>query len=78
MELGYWKLRGLSNGIRILLDYCEADWTNTEYEVVEGTKPGEQTIKVGARETSWDASAWFNVKMTEEHQVNNKAGKIWI
>ena len=35
IELGYWKIRGLASGIRLLLEYCDADWKDNQYEVVE-------------------------------------------
>ena len=32
IELGYWKIRGLVGGARLLLEYCGENWTETFYE----------------------------------------------
>ena len=70
MEFGYWKIRGLAGGIRALLEYCDADWKDNQYEVVETSESSENTIKVLERKTAWDASQWFDVKKSDEFQKN--------
>ena len=70
MELGYWNIRGLAGGIRMLLEYCGADWIDTQYEVVQAASSSDMTIKVGDRATAWDASQWFNAKNSPEFQEN--------
>ena len=32
LEIGYWKLRGLVGGIRVLLEYVGEEWKETMYE----------------------------------------------
>ena len=33
VEIGYWKLRGLVGSIRLILEYCNEEWKETNYEV---------------------------------------------
>ena len=35
IEVGYWKIRGLVGGIRVLLEHVGAEWKETVYEVQE-------------------------------------------
>ena len=32
IEVGYWKLRGLVGGIKVLLEYCGAEWKWVEFD----------------------------------------------
>merc|ERR1711963_182290 len=48
--LAYWKIRGLAQPIRMLLEYCGADWQDLQYE--------------GGPAPDFDLSAWTNVKPT--------------
>nr|APX42722.1 glutathione S-transferase [Corbicula fluminea] len=47
-ELGYWKIRGLAQPIRLLLTYVGEDFTDTQYE--QGDAP------------EFSRDAWFSVK----------------
>ena len=33
IEVGYWKIRGLVGGIRVLLEYVGEEWKETMYEI---------------------------------------------
>jgi len=49
IEVGYWKLRGLVGGIKVLLEYCGADWKWTEYDhhlLEDGSYDREEWLKV--------------------------------
>eukprot|EP00922_Rhytidocystis_sp_ex-Travisia-forbesii_P027912 GHVS01040965.1.p2 GENE.GHVS01040965.1~~GHVS01040965.1.p2 ORF type:complete len:146 (+),score=11.45 GHVS01040965.1:267-704(+) len=50
LELGYWKIRGFAQPIRLLLQYARVPWKETRYEVRQ-TATGE-----------WDRSEWTDVK----------------
>jgi glutathione S-transferase len=50
MKLGYWKIRGLAEPIRMLLQYAGIDYEEVVYE--QGDAPG------------YDKSVWFDVKFT--------------
>jgi len=32
IEVGYWNIRGLIGGVRLMLEYAGADWNETFYE----------------------------------------------
>jgi len=55
IEIGYWKLRGLVGGIRVLLEYVGEEWNETHYEA-------------HFRDGQWDRSEWQDVKKTTEIQ----------
>jgi glutathione S-transferase len=55
IEVGYWNIRGLVGGIRVLLEYCGEDWNEKFYEAHK-------------TENGWDRSEWTDVKATEEFQ----------
>eukprot|EP00922_Rhytidocystis_sp_ex-Travisia-forbesii_P014518 GHVS01021709.1.p1 GENE.GHVS01021709.1~~GHVS01021709.1.p1 ORF type:complete len:152 (+),score=16.71 GHVS01021709.1:203-658(+) len=50
LEIGYWKIRGLAQPIRLVLEYCRVSWRETRYELKE-TEPGQ-----------WDRREWTDVK----------------
>ena len=50
IQLGYWKIRGLAEPIRMLLHYAGIDYEEIVYE--QGDAPG------------FDKSVWFDVKFT--------------
>ena len=56
IEVGYWNIRGLVGGIRVLLEYAGAEWTETMYNVTK------------KEDGSWDRSAWTDVKKTDAIQ----------
>jgi glutathione S-transferase len=56
IEVGYWKIRGLVGGVRIMLEYAGADWKETMYEVHQ------------KEDGSWDRSEWTDLKKTKEIQ----------
>jgi len=58
IEVGYWNIRGLVGGIRVLLEYTGADWNEKMYEVVK------------REDGSWDGSMWKDVKKSDEMQKN--------
>ena len=58
IEVGYWNIRGLVGGVRVMLEYAGADWNETMYEVVK------------KEDGSWDRSPWTDVKKTEKMQKN--------
>lgn len=49
--LGYWRIRGLAQPIRVMLAYCGVDFEDTMYDV-------------SLTEEGWDRSAWTNVKFS--------------
>lgn len=51
-ELGYWKIRGLGQALRVQLAYCGVDFTDKMYEVNQLEDGG------------WDTSDWTSVKPT--------------
>ena len=55
IEIGYWKLRGLVGGIRVLLEYVGEEWAETQYEA-------------HFRNGQWDRSEWQDVKKSAEVQ----------
>jgi len=64
IEIGYWKIRGLVGGARLLLEYAGADWNETMYEV---------SLPDGADRndfTKWDRTDWTDKKKTDEFQKN--------
>ena len=58
IELGYWKIRGLVGGARVMLEHAGAEWNETFYEAHQ------------KEDGSWDRSEWTNVKATPEIQKN--------
>lgn len=56
IEVGYWKIRGLVGGIRVLLEHTGEQWNETQYEVHQ------------KEDGSWDRTEWQNVKATDEVQ----------
>lgn len=32
IQVGYWNIRGLIGGVRLMLEYAGADWNETFYE----------------------------------------------
>eukprot|EP00921_Rhytidocystis_pertsovi_P017290 GHVQ01027167.1.p1 GENE.GHVQ01027167.1~~GHVQ01027167.1.p1 ORF type:complete len:133 (+),score=7.45 GHVQ01027167.1:201-599(+) len=61
LHLGYWNIRGLAQPIRLLLAYCQLEWKETRYELLESTKnPG-----------TWDRSQWTSVKYNLELDFPN-------
>jgi len=64
IEIGYWKIRGLVGGARLLLEYAGADWKETMYEVSlpDGADPNDFS--------KWDRSDWTDKKKTDEFQKN--------
>eukprot|EP00922_Rhytidocystis_sp_ex-Travisia-forbesii_P050954 GHVS01075681.1.p2 GENE.GHVS01075681.1~~GHVS01075681.1.p2 ORF type:complete len:234 (+),score=37.88 GHVS01075681.1:220-921(+) len=50
LEVGYWKIRGLAQPIRFLLEYCKLPWRDTTYEL--------QPMDGG----QWDRREWNDVK----------------
>ena len=55
IEIGYWKLRGLVGGIRVLLEHVGEEWKETQYEA-------------HFRDGQWDRTEWQNVKKSDEVQ----------
>jgi len=62
IEVGYWDIRGLVGGIRVMLEYAGADWNETMYSVSQ--KAGSDPNNFA----NWDRSAWTDVKKTEKIQ----------
>eukprot|EP00922_Rhytidocystis_sp_ex-Travisia-forbesii_P022437 GHVS01032847.1.p1 GENE.GHVS01032847.1~~GHVS01032847.1.p1 ORF type:complete len:235 (-),score=26.39 GHVS01032847.1:102-806(-) len=50
LEIGYWKIRGFAQPIRLLLEYCKLPWRDTRYEL--------QPMEGG----QWDRREWTDVK----------------
>ena len=48
--LGYWKIRGLAQPIRMMLGYAEVDFEDKLYEVTDAPE--------------FNRDAWFNEKFT--------------
>jgi len=58
IEVGYWDIRGLVGGIRVLLEYAGADWSETMYSVVK------------KEDGTYDGSAWHkDAKPTDQIQT---------
>merc|ERR1712212_199389 len=62
LEIGYWKIRGLVGGIRVLLEHVGEEWKETMYEahLKQGADPNDFS--------QWDRSEWTNMKSTPEFQ----------
>ena len=55
IEIGYWKIRGLVGGIRVLLEHVGEEWKESQYEA-------------HFKDDLWDRSEWQNIKKSEEVQ----------
>ena len=55
IEIGYWKIRGLVGGIRVLLEHVGEEWKETQYEA-------------HFRDGQWDRTEWQNIKKSDEVQ----------
>jgi len=62
IQVGYWNIRGLIGGVRLMLEYAGADWNETFYEA--HLKEGGDRADF----TNWDRTEWTNVKATAEFQ----------
>ena len=63
IEVGYWNIRGLVGGIRVLLEHVGAEWKETMYEAqLKEGKDGSDIFN------DWDRSDWLNVKSSEDFQ----------
>ena len=51
IELGYWKLRGFANPIRMILEYAEADFSQKLYEAHKLGDNKEGTVGNGIQIT---------------------------
>merc|ERR1711970_1018119 len=62
IEVGYWKIRGLIGGVRVLLEHVGEEWKETFYEahLPEGADPNDFS--------KWDRNEWVNVKKTDAIQ----------
>merc|ERR1712076_86087 len=65
IELGYWKIRGLVGAARVLLEYCDADWSEKLYEA----HPKEDDGK-GQWHSKWNLTEWTGDKESEQFQKN--------
>lgn len=57
-QLGYWKIRGLAQPVRMLLNFCGVDFEDVQYEMQKN-------------EGKWDKSCWFDIKETLGMQYPN-------
>ena len=65
LELGYWNVRGLAGGIRVLLDFCDAKWSEIHYEVYPQEDDG-----LGLWNSKWSLKDWTDKKESDEFQQN--------
>ena len=79
IEIGYWKIRGLVGGVRVLLEHVGEEWKETFYEAHLPEGNNSQGVKIiafvfiGADRndfSKWDRSEWGNVKQTDQIQNN--------
>ena len=65
IEVGYWKLRGLVGGIKVLLEYCGAEWKWVEFD---------HHLQ---NDGSYDRAEWLKVRVcTCSH--NSKKVRIFV
>jgi glutathione S-transferase len=69
MTVGYWKIRGLAQAIRVLCEYCGFEFENQMFEQTPAPRPIPEKMCVGHPFPSMEAyeeskKCWFDVKQT--------------
>ena len=76
IQVGYWNIRGLIGGVRLMLEYAGADWNETFYEgnfqicfqFETSLIKNIYFLIAHKTESGWDRTEWTNVKATAEFQ----------